>query len=112
MICTTNARFNGRYQRQQIPISVWTVIQDRRLVYQRRLFTRHHLKAVIEQRLDACDPDWRSEMRADQWEDEYAHAMDNVSTCKQTDTSLFNLSPSGMDSSHTLVGKTQEQCLG
>ncbi|ORY93022.1 ubiquitin carboxyl-terminal hydrolase [Syncephalastrum racemosum] len=66
------------YQRQQIPISVWTVIQDRRLVYQRRLFMRHHLKTVIEQRLDACDPDWRSDIRADQWEDEYAHAMDNV----------------------------------
>ena len=71
--------FFYRYQRQQIPFSVWSIIEDRRHVYQRRLVGKAYLRSAIERQLDYCDPNWRLTFRAHQWEDEYKHALETVS---------------------------------
>ncbi|KAG2227055.1 hypothetical protein INT45_006462 [Circinella minor] len=70
------------YQRQQIPFSVWSIIEDRRHVYQRRLVKKAYLKSAIERQLDYCDPNWRLTFRAHQWEDEYKHALE-TERCKR-----------------------------
>ncbi|KAI8147473.1 ubiquitin carboxyl-terminal hydrolase [Fennellomyces sp. T-0311] len=72
----------ARCQRQQIPFSVWSVIEDRRHVYQRRLVGKAYLRSAIERQLDYCDPNWRIAFRAHQWEDEYKHALE-TERCKR-----------------------------
>ncbi|KAI9492433.1 ubiquitin carboxyl-terminal hydrolase [Zychaea mexicana] len=73
------------YQRQQIPFSVWSIIEDRRQVYQRRLVRKAYLRSAIERQLDYCDPSWRTTFRAQQWEDEYKHALETFTKerCKR-----------------------------
>jgi hypothetical protein len=71
-----------RYQRQQVPVSLWAVIEDRKLVYQRRLVGKNHVKREIEQALDLYQPDWRGKMDTSQWEEEYRFALNNVSTSR------------------------------
>lgn len=69
----------GRCQRQQIPFSIWSVIEDRRRVLQRRLVGRGYLKLAIEHQLDRLDANWRTVVQAQLWEEEYNHAMEAVS---------------------------------
>lgn len=68
-----------RYQRQQIPFTIWSVVEDRRRVYQRQLAAKAYMKRAIEQHLEAHDPSWRVPLRAQQWEEEYRHALEAVS---------------------------------
>ncbi|KAG0168815.1 ubiquitin carboxyl-terminal hydrolase [Apophysomyces sp. BC1034] len=65
------------FHRQKIPYSMWSVIEDRHQVYQRRLVAKTYIKRVIEEQLDKHYPSWRVVMRVQQWEDEYRHAMEN-----------------------------------
>jgi hypothetical protein len=68
-----------RYQRQQVPVSLWAVIEDRKLVYQRRLIGKNHIKREIEHALDRNQPDWRGKLDTDHWEEEYRYALNSVS---------------------------------
>lgn len=55
------------------------MIEDRRRVYQRQLAAKAYMKRAIEQHLEAHDPSWRVPLRAQQWEEEYRHALEAVS---------------------------------
>lgn len=59
--------------------SVWAVVEDRRLVYQRRLIGKNYIKREIECKLDYYQPEWRATMDVTRWEEEYRYAMNNVS---------------------------------
>lgn len=76
--------FLNRYHKQQLPTSVWAVIEDRKLVYQRKLIGKNYIKEEIESRLDYFKPDWRNAMDVAHWEEEYRYAMNNVRQNKYT----------------------------
>jgi ABC-type ATPase with predicted acetyltransferase domain len=58
-------------------ISVWAIIEDRKLVLQRKLIGKTHIKQEIENKLDYYQPDWRTTMDVTHWEEEYRYAMNN-----------------------------------
>lgn len=64
-----------RYQRQNLTVSLWAVIEDRKLVYQRKLIEKLYVKREIEYLLDTQQPDWRISMNVSHWEEEYKHTM-------------------------------------
>ncbi|KAI7897158.1 uncharacterized protein EV154DRAFT_490660 [Mucor mucedo] len=65
------------HNKQRIPATVWAIIEDRRLVYQRRLIGKNYIKREIECKLDYYQPEWRATMDINQWEEEYRYAMNN-----------------------------------
>ena len=69
-----------RFHAQQLLVSVWTIIEDRKIVYQRKLIDKELIKDKIEHELDITQPDWRASMNIDHWEEEYNHVMSSVST--------------------------------
>ncbi len=77
-----------RYHKQQLTTSVWAVIEDRKLVYQRKLVGKNYIKEEIEHRLDYYKPNWRKAMDVAQWEEEYKYAMNNVRIIKKTRCNL------------------------
>ncbi|KAI8394067.1 uncharacterized protein BYT42DRAFT_609819 [Radiomyces spectabilis] len=79
------------YQRQHIPYSIWSVMEDRRRVLQRRLIAKQYIQTVIERQLDEHHPSWRMLMRVQQWQDEYAHAMNNANNKRGQDASTYLL---------------------
>lgn len=59
-------------------ISVWAIVENRKLVYQRKLTSKLFMKQEIEKILDDHQPNWRATMRL--WEEEYRYALEsNVS---------------------------------
>ncbi|KAI8069858.1 uncharacterized protein B0P05DRAFT_192415 [Gilbertella persicaria] len=58
-----------------VPASIWAVIEDRKLVYQRRLIGLSYVKHKIEAILDLQEPSWRKKMNIQQWEEEYRFTM-------------------------------------
>ncbi|KAL1928147.1 hypothetical protein VTP01DRAFT_3063 [Rhizomucor pusillus] len=62
-------------QRQRVPFTFWGVVEDRRRVYERQLSGRMILKAAVERQMGLQDPNWRILLRAQQWEDEFNHAI-------------------------------------
>lgn len=66
-------------QRQRVPFTFWGVVEDRRRVYERQLSGRMILKAAVERQMGLQDPNWRILLRAQQWEDEFNHAIATVS---------------------------------
>ncbi|GAA5817271.1 hypothetical protein MFLAVUS_010814 [Mucor flavus] len=65
------------YSKQRLPVSVWAVVEDKRLVLQRKLIGKDYLKKEIESKLDYYQPEWRTTMDFTRWEEEYTHAMNN-----------------------------------
>ncbi|KAI8338713.1 hypothetical protein BC941DRAFT_423683 [Chlamydoabsidia padenii] len=65
------------YQKQHIPFSVWSVIEDRRKVLQRKLVTKLSDKNRIETQLDEYHLGWKLANVVQRWEEEYQHAMKN-----------------------------------
>ncbi|KAG1136091.1 hypothetical protein G6F37_012046 [Rhizopus arrhizus] len=57
------------------PISVWAIVENRKLVYQRKLTSRLFMKQEIEKILDDHQPNWRATMRL--WEEEYRYALES-----------------------------------
>lgn len=64
-----------RYQRQNLKVTLWAVIEDRKLVYQRKLIEKLYIKREIEYFLDTQQPEWRISMNVPHWEEEYKHTM-------------------------------------
>ncbi|KAI8884090.1 cysteine proteinase [Backusella circina FSU 941] len=64
-------------KKQQLNPSVWTIIEDRRLVFQRKLIGKTYIKSKIENELDSSYPDWRENTDVRQWEEEYHYVMKN-----------------------------------
>lgn len=60
-------------------MSLWAVIENRKLVYQRKIIERHYIKQEIEETLDQLEPNWRQQLDIIQWVEEYNHAMNTVS---------------------------------
>lgn len=60
-------------------MSVWAIIEDRKLVYQRKLIGKNHIKQAIESKLDYYQPSWRNTMDVAHWEEEFRYAMNTVS---------------------------------
>lgn len=57
---------------------VWAIVENRKLVYQRKLTSKLFMKQEIEKILDDHQPNWRVTMRL--WEEEYRYALEsNVS---------------------------------
>ncbi|KAI8066322.1 ubiquitin carboxyl-terminal hydrolase [Gongronella butleri] len=65
------------YRRQHVPYSIWTLIQDRRQVLQRKLVAQRYEKESIERNLDEIFPRWRTTQQVRQWEDEFRHVILN-----------------------------------
>ncbi|KAI9365651.1 hypothetical protein BD770DRAFT_76902 [Pilaira anomala] len=65
------------YSKQQLPVSIWAIIEDKRLVYHRKLIGKNYIKSEIEVKLDYYQPDWRTTIDFKRWGEEYRHAMDN-----------------------------------
>ncbi|KAG1123783.1 hypothetical protein G6F42_010232 [Rhizopus arrhizus] len=63
------------YQRQNLKVTLWAVIEDRKLVYQRKLIEKLYIKREIEYFLDTQQPEWRISMNVPHWEEEYKHTM-------------------------------------
>ncbi|KAI8983777.1 hypothetical protein BDB01DRAFT_850434 [Pilobolus umbonatus] len=62
-------------QKQNLMASVWGVIENRKLLYQRRLIGKSFMKREIEHRLDEYHPEWRIKPMITKWEEEYMHVM-------------------------------------
>lgn len=65
------------YHKQNLPVSLWAVIEDRKLVYQRKLIGKNYIKAEIENRLDYFQPSWRTTIDFAHWKEEFNYAMRN-----------------------------------
>ncbi|GAN01346.1 ubiquitin carboxylterminal hydrolase L5 [Mucor ambiguus] len=65
------------YQRQNLKVTLWAVVEDRKLVYQRKLIEKLYVKRKIEYLLDTQEPEWRISMNVPHWEEEYKHTMAN-----------------------------------
>ncbi|CDS06916.1 hypothetical protein LRAMOSA09439 [Lichtheimia ramosa] len=98
------------YQRQQIPFTIWSVIEDRRRVYQRQLAAKAYMKRAIEQHLEAHDPSWRVPLRAQQWEEEYRHAL-QAERCKRGTEIYPNLDTWMIEASTATPAMTTEPDL-
>jgi hypothetical protein len=69
---------------------VWSLIEDRRKVLQRKLAVKLDNKTRIETQLDERYPEWKLAAVVQRWEEEYQHAMKNVSCCTRlTPTNRF-----------------------
>ncbi|KAF7721199.1 ubiquitin carboxyl-terminal hydrolase [Apophysomyces ossiformis] len=90
MVRTEIQRKVDLFCRQQIPFSMWSVIEDRYRVYQRRLVAKAYIKHAIERQLDTSYPTWRILMRVQQWEDEYRHAMENERRTRGREVLIMN----------------------
>ncbi|CAO3654848.1 unnamed protein product [Mucor hiemalis] len=65
------------YHEQNLPVSLWAVIEDRKLVYQRKLIGKNFIKEEIESRLDYFQPSWRTTLDFAHWKEEFDYAMKN-----------------------------------
>ncbi|KAI9470513.1 MAG: ubiquitin carboxyl-terminal hydrolase [Benjaminiella poitrasii] len=73
-----------RREMEKSSVSLWTVIEDRNRVYQRKLVEKDYIKKQIENRLDMYRPDWRSHDEVFRWQEEYRHSINNnmqMGTC-------------------------------
>lgn len=59
-------------------MSLWAVIENRKMVYQRKLIQRQYIKQEIENTLNELEPQWRSRSSTFKWIEEYNHAMGTV----------------------------------
>ncbi|CAO3676881.1 unnamed protein product [Rhizopus microsporus] len=69
------------YQELDLPISIWAVIESRKLVYQKKLTSKLFMKQEIENMLDKHQPDWRKSCQ--RWEEEYVHALSSSERIKR-----------------------------
>ncbi|CAO3636168.1 unnamed protein product [Cunninghamella echinulata] len=71
------------YRKQRISFSIWSLVEDKRHVIQRKLIEKSSKKKEIEMYLDQHYPLWRHEHSIHQWEEEYQHTMNNVDNNKR-----------------------------
>ncbi|KAI8079923.1 ubiquitin carboxyl-terminal hydrolase [Halteromyces radiatus] len=84
------------YQKQHIPYSMWSVIEDRRNVLQRKLQAKLYYKEQVEQHLNHHFPEWRMDVQ--QWEEEYQHAMTDAQNRRGMDVAAhMTLSSNTLD---------------
>ncbi|KAI9260163.1 hypothetical protein BY458DRAFT_548665 [Sporodiniella umbellata] len=62
-----------KFEIKDEPVSFWVVVEDRKLVYQKKLIGILYLKKQIENQLLQEQPDWKTMAR--KWEEEYSHAL-------------------------------------
>ncbi|KAI8988438.1 ubiquitin carboxyl-terminal hydrolase [Mycotypha africana] len=72
-----------RYQRLDDSVTLWAVIEDRKLVLQRQIVEKLYLRSAIERRLDFHRPDWRIKMNVIYWDEEFRHTIDNNETSRR-----------------------------
>ncbi|ORX61987.1 cysteine proteinase [Hesseltinella vesiculosa] len=65
------------HQRQNISYSMWSLIQDRRQILQRKLVAQRYQKESIERNMDVIQPRWRALPDVRHWEDEFRHVILN-----------------------------------
>ncbi|CAO3590821.1 unnamed protein product [Absidia cylindrospora] len=70
-------RKTDRFQKQNMPYSMWSIIEDRRNVLQRKLVAKSNKTDKIETQLDEYYPEWRLMVDVQKWEEEYQYAMLN-----------------------------------
>ncbi|CAO3640316.1 unnamed protein product [Cunninghamella blakesleeana] len=71
-------RKTDMYRKQRISFSIWSLVEDRRHVIQRKLVAKSYIKKEIEIYLDQYYPSWKLQHPIKQWEEEYQHTMKNV----------------------------------
>jgi hypothetical protein len=60
-------------------MTLWAVIENRKLVYQRKLIEKSYIKQEIENTLDRSSPGWKKHINIIHWMEEYHHTMSTVS---------------------------------